>query len=79
VNPIIAEKRPLSYHYQTPQSVHSLASSVWCSDIAIENALWGQKIGENRGSNGRILTRNELDLIWFETMMQSFIKIDGEL
>jgi len=33
-----AEKRPLSY--QTPQSVHCLVK-LWCSDLAIDNALWG--------------------------------------
>ena len=35
-----AEKRPLSY--QTPQSVHNPHGlKLWCSDLAIDNALRG--------------------------------------
>jgi len=43
------------------------ASLVWslsCSDLAIENALWGEKLGKNRGRSVRILTENELNLIF---------------
>jgi len=35
---------------------------LWCSDLAIENALQGWKIGENWGRSGRFLTPNERDL-----------------
>jgi len=34
-------------------------SKLWCSDLAIDNALRSLKIGENRGRNGQILTPNE--------------------
>ena len=38
---------------------------LWCSDVAIENASWGRKIGGKWGRNGRILTLNELDLTFW--------------
>jgi len=53
-----AEKRPLSY--QTPRSVHR-ARNCGVQTLPL-NALWGGKLGENRGWSGRILTPNELDL-----------------
>jgi len=40
-------------------------SKLWCSQLAIDNAFGGEKLGENMGRNGRIFTPNELDLTFW--------------
>jgi len=74
---VATKKHPLSD--QMPQCVHRAWD--WCSNVAIDNALWGWKIGENRGKNGCILTFNELYLtFWVPVYVaKSFIKIEQEL
>ena len=50
------EKRPL--RYQTPQSVLGAGN---CGDQSLPLTMYyvGEKLGENRGRNGRILTPSE--------------------
>jgi len=54
------------HNLSTPQAL-----LVWCSDLAIQTALKEWKIGENKGRSHRILTRNELILLFgFRTTVQ---------
>ena len=52
----VTEKRPLSY--KTPQSIHRLR---YCGVqiFALKMHYEGEKLGENLGRSGRILTPNE--------------------
>ena len=46
-------------------AVRGTGSKLWCSDLAIDNALWGETSGENWERNSRILTSNELEITFW--------------
>jgi len=51
-----AKKRPLSY--KTPQSVH-MVRHCGAQTLPLTTHYGGEKLGENRGRDGRILTPSE--------------------